>query len=131
MTKKTRLKIGEFSQLMQVSVKTLRYYESLPEIIVASHREVIPDYAAIGPMCVEKIGPEMQRLGCKCPPHLHPRPDVEVQRGTLEVPRKWRRRETKSTHVKQSLFLWLSEDDIIAHLRPTFMHFLRQTAITL
>ena len=167
MSKKTRLKIGEFSQLMQVTVKTLRHYEqkgllapdevdewtgyryysigqmqklkdirdlqrlgfsldeikdlyeedshtpsiqqmtekiketeaqlrqliarrnqlldwrnsrkemktmekfsiqSLPEIIVASHREVIPNYAAIGPMCVEKIGPEMQRLGCKCPP---------------------------------------------------------------
>ena len=42
--------------------------ESLPEIIVASHREVIPGYAALGPLCVEKIGPEMQRLGCKCPP---------------------------------------------------------------
>ena len=42
--------------------------QSLPEIIVASHREVIPNYAAIGPMCYEKIGPEMQRLGCKCPP---------------------------------------------------------------
>lgn len=41
--------------------------ESLPEIIVASHREVIPNYAAIGPMCYEKIGPEMQRLGCRCP----------------------------------------------------------------
>jgi DNA-binding transcriptional MerR regulator len=167
MSKKTRLKIGEFSQLMQVTVKTLRHYEqkgllapdevdewtgyryysidqmqqlkdirdlqrlgfsldeikdlfddgshtptirqmsekireteaqlkelivrrnqlldwrnarkemktmekfsiqSLPEIIVASHREVILNYAAIGPMCVEKIGPEMQRLGCKCPP---------------------------------------------------------------
>jgi DNA-binding transcriptional MerR regulator len=167
MSKKTRLKIGEFSQLMQVTVKTLRHYEqkglltpdevdewtgyryysidqmqqlkdirdlqrlgfsldeikdlfddgshtptirqmtekiketeaqlkeliarrnqlldwrnarkemktmekfsiqSLPEIIVASHREVIPDYSAIGPMCVNKIGPEMQRLGCKCPP---------------------------------------------------------------
>ena len=27
MSKKTRLKIGEFSQLMQVSVKALRYYE--------------------------------------------------------------------------------------------------------
>ena len=167
MSKKTRLKIGEFSELMQVTVKTLRHYEqkgllvpdevdewtgyryysidqmqqlkdirdlqrlgfsldeikdlfddgshtptirqmtenireteaqlkeliarrnqlldwrnarkemktmerisiqSLPEIIVASHREVIPNYAGIGPMCVEKIGPEMQRLGCKCPP---------------------------------------------------------------
>lgn len=41
--------------------------QELPEIIVASHREVIPDYAALGPLCVEKIGPEMQRLGCKCP----------------------------------------------------------------
>lgn len=41
--------------------------ESLPEIIVASHREVIPNYAAIGPMCYGKIGPEMARLGCKCP----------------------------------------------------------------
>ena len=167
MSKKTRLKIGEFSQLMQVTVKTLRHYEqkglllpdevdewtgyryysidqmqklqairdlqrlgfsldeikdlfednshipsirqltekirateaqlnqliarrnrlldwrnarkemktmerfsiqSLPEIIVASHREVIPNYTALGPLCVEKIGPEMQRLGCKCPP---------------------------------------------------------------
>ena len=42
--------------------------QSLPEIIVASHREVLPNYAAIGPMCINKIGPEMQRLGCKCPP---------------------------------------------------------------
>ena len=41
--------------------------QSLPEIIMASHREVIPNYAALGPLCVEKIGPEMQRLGCKCP----------------------------------------------------------------
>lgn len=42
--------------------------QSLPEIIVASHREVIANYEAIGPMCVNVIGPEMQRLGCKCPP---------------------------------------------------------------
>lgn len=42
--------------------------QSLPEIIVASHRETIPDYSAIGPMCCNVIGPEMQRLGCKCPP---------------------------------------------------------------
>lgn len=41
--------------------------QTLPEIIVASHREVIPNYAALGPLCCEKIGPEMQRLGCKCP----------------------------------------------------------------
>lgn len=40
--------------------------QSLPEVIVASHREVIPDYAALGALCCETIGPEMQRLGCKC-----------------------------------------------------------------
>ncbi len=51
-------------------MKTMEKFsiQSLPEIIVASHREVIPNYAAIGPMCYEKIRPEMQRLGCKCPP---------------------------------------------------------------
>ena len=37
--------------------------QSLPEIIVASHREIIADYSALGPLCVNKIGPEMQRLG--------------------------------------------------------------------
>ncbi|MBQ3738799.1 MAG: MerR family transcriptional regulator [Bacteroidales bacterium] len=42
--------------------------QTLPEIIVASHREVIPNYAALGPLCVNVIGPEMQKLGCKCPP---------------------------------------------------------------
>jgi len=42
--------------------------QSLPAIIVASHREVIPNYPAIGPMCVNVIGPEMHRLGCKCSP---------------------------------------------------------------
>ena len=42
--------------------------ESLPEVIVASHREVISDYSALGLLCYTVIGPEMQRLGCKCPP---------------------------------------------------------------
>lgn len=41
--------------------------QKLPEIIVASHREVIASYEALGPLCYEKIAPEMQRLGCKCP----------------------------------------------------------------
>ena len=51
-------------------IKTMKEYniQSLPEIIVASHREIIPDYSALGMLCVNKIGPEMQRLGCKCPP---------------------------------------------------------------
>ncbi|MGN0234234.1 MAG: MerR family transcriptional regulator [Bacteroidaceae bacterium] len=40
--------------------------QTLPEIIVASHREVIPDYAALGPLCYMKIGPAMQEAGCVC-----------------------------------------------------------------
>ena len=50
-------------------IKTMEKFsiQSLPEIIVASHREVIPNYTALGPLCVNKIGPEMLRLGCKCP----------------------------------------------------------------
>ena len=51
-------------------IKTMEKFsiQSLPEIIVASHREVISGYSALGFLCVNKIGPEMQRLGCKCPP---------------------------------------------------------------
>lgn len=40
--------------------------EPLPKIIVASHRRVIENYDALGPLCYQVIGPEMQRLGCKC-----------------------------------------------------------------
>lgn len=51
-------------------IKTMEKFsiQSLPEINVASHRKIIPDYSALGQLCVNKIGPEMQRLGCKCPP---------------------------------------------------------------
>lgn len=42
--------------------------QTLPSIIVASHREVILNYVALGPLCTDVIGPEMHRLGCKCPP---------------------------------------------------------------
>ena len=51
-------------------IKTMEKFsiQALPEIIVASHREVIPSYETIGDMCCNMIGPEMQRLGCKCPP---------------------------------------------------------------
>ena len=49
-------------------IKTMDKFsiESLPEIIVASHRTTISGYPALGTLCVETIGPEMQRLGCKC-----------------------------------------------------------------
>lgn len=51
-------------------IKTMDKFsiQSLPEIVVASHREVIPAYDALGDLCCNVIGPEMQRLGCKCPP---------------------------------------------------------------
>lgn len=41
--------------------------QELPEIIVASHREVIPNYDALGPLCYMKIGPAMAEAGCRCP----------------------------------------------------------------
>ena len=46
-------------------IKTMEKFsiQSLPEIIVASHREVISDYSALGMLFVNKIGPEIQRLG--------------------------------------------------------------------
>ena len=52
------------------NIKTMEKFsiQSLPSIIVASYREVIPHYGMIGDMCCNKIGPEMHRLGCKCPP---------------------------------------------------------------
>ena len=119
MSYRNKLKIGEFSRLMQLTVKTLRHYEhkgllipdeidewtgyryynieqmqkltlrhrklldwrdslneirtmeefsfqSLPEINVASHREVIANYDALGPLCYMKIGPAMMEAGCRC-----------------------------------------------------------------
>lgn len=52
----------------QKRIKTMEKFsiESLPEIIVATHRTTISGYNALGTLCVETIGPEMQRLGCKC-----------------------------------------------------------------
>lgn len=41
--------------------------QTLPEIIVASHRETIASYEELGRVCCEIIAPEMARLGCKCP----------------------------------------------------------------
>ena len=40
--------------------------QSLPAIIVASHRTIIKSYNKLGPLCVNVIGPEMHRLKCKC-----------------------------------------------------------------
>ena len=43
------------------------YIDSLPAIIVASHRAEIPSYDDLGKLCYMTIGPEMSRLGCECP----------------------------------------------------------------
>ena len=43
------------------------YFESLPALVVASHRTIIPSYDCLGRLCYEVIGPEMARLGCECP----------------------------------------------------------------
>ena len=70
-----KLLITRRNQLLELidsrkKIKTMEKFsiESLPEIIVASHREIISDYSALGMLCYTVIGPEMQRLGCKCPP---------------------------------------------------------------
>jgi len=41
--------------------------EKLPAVTVASHRAVIDSYESLGPLCVNVIGPEMARMGCRCP----------------------------------------------------------------
>lgn len=41
-------------------------FQSLPEINVACHREVIANYDALGPLCYMKIGPAMMEAGCRC-----------------------------------------------------------------
>jgi DNA-binding transcriptional MerR regulator len=41
--------------------------ESLPAIIVATHRTTIHTFEDLGPLCYKVIGPEMARLGCECP----------------------------------------------------------------
>ena len=43
------------------------YIDSLPAVIVASHRTEIPSYDELGKLCYMTIGPEMSRLGCECP----------------------------------------------------------------
>jgi len=39
--------------------------QSLPPIIVASHRRIIKNYGELRSLCANIIGPEIQRLGCK------------------------------------------------------------------
>lgn len=52
------------------NIKTMEKFsiQALPAIIVASHRSIIKQYSDLGALCVNVIGPEMHRLGCKCSP---------------------------------------------------------------
>lgn len=49
-------------------VQSVRDYSihSLPEITVASHREIIPNYEVLGDLCCKLIGPAMVKMGCRC-----------------------------------------------------------------
>lgn len=50
----------EIIKMEKISIQTL------PSIIVASHRDVIKNWDALDPLCTDVIGPEMHRLGCRC-----------------------------------------------------------------
>ena len=52
------------------NIKTMEKFsiQALPAIIVATHRRTIRQYSDLGELCVNVIGPEMHRLGCKCSP---------------------------------------------------------------
>ena len=43
------------------------FFDSLPSIIVAYNRTILPSYDALGQYLVTVVAPEMARLGCECP----------------------------------------------------------------
>ena len=43
------------------------FFDSLPSIIVAYNRTILPSYDALGQHLVTVVAPEMARLGCECP----------------------------------------------------------------
>lgn len=61
----------ELQSLEKISAKEFKMKEfeikTLESRIVASHRQIIKTYDELGPLCYGVIGPEMMRLGCKCP----------------------------------------------------------------
>lgn len=65
-TRKAQLAAMIDSQKQKKKMEKI-YFDSLPAIIVASHRTIISAYEDLGRLCVETIGPEMARIGCECP----------------------------------------------------------------
>ena len=59
---------------LQVLLDSRKHHEQMERITiqsllgctVASYKGIIPSYNDLGRLCYEVIGPEMQRLGCKC-----------------------------------------------------------------
>ena len=79
-------------------MKTMEKFsiQSLPEIIVASHREVIPDFAAIGPMCVEKS--PLRCTGSDASAHLrdtaslsNTTKNIPLRTSTSRIANRWRK----------------------------------------
>ncbi|MGM9759121.1 MAG: MerR family transcriptional regulator [Parabacteroides sp.] len=62
--KQLQILVNSYNNMTQMDKFSM---QTLPAIIVASHRSVINRYSDLGPLCVNVIGPEMQRLGCRCP----------------------------------------------------------------
>ncbi len=67
MKKRHRMLMAMVASRKKIEKMEKIYIESLPAIIVASHRTIIPSYQELGRLCYEVIGPEMARLGCECP----------------------------------------------------------------
>ena len=62
-----RRRLGELLDSRK-QLETMNNYniQALPAIIVATHRATIKNYDELGALCCSVIGPEMQRLGCRC-----------------------------------------------------------------
>lgn len=64
---KNRLKELESTLQKQEKVMEKIFEKSLPARVFATHRRKIESYQDLFNLCPNIIGPEMQRLGCKCP----------------------------------------------------------------
>ena len=62
-----RRRLGELLDSRK-QLETMNNYniQALPAIIVATHRATIKNYDELGALCCSVIGPEIQRLGCRC-----------------------------------------------------------------
>lgn len=68
---KLRQRIADLEQIKGFATKGNHMdnitIKPLPSATVASFRKHLKSYDELGPLCVNVIGPEMERLGCVCP----------------------------------------------------------------